>query len=97
MIAALFARLLPADDGAARQITPDSGHVRLRVDYLATAKPHRRSGAGTRLVEAAEAWGRAHGATVAETWTYHESPVSMPFWTQRMDYQPRSVKLRKSL
>jgi GNAT superfamily N-acetyltransferase len=97
VIAALSAQLVPAEDGAAYQITPDSGHIRLRVDYVATAEPYRRSGAGRRLVEAAEDWGREHGATVSETWTYHDGPLSMPFWTRRMGYEPRSVNLRKPL
>ena len=61
------------------------------------AERHRRSGVGTRLAEAAEAWGRERGAGIAETWTYGASPLSLPFWSQRMGYEPRSVQLRKSL
>lgn len=96
-VGALRARLIAAEDGAEYQITPDSGRLRLRVEYVATAEPHRRSGVGTHLVEAAEAWGRAKGATVAETWTYHDSPLSLPFWKHRMGYEARSVNLRKPL
>lgn len=97
VVGALFARLLAGDRDTAHQITPDSGEVRLRVEYVATAESHRRAGVGTRLVEEAEAWGRARGATVAETWTYRESPLSAPFWTERMAYEERSVNLRKAL
>ena len=50
-----------------------------------------------RLVEAAEAWGRERGATVAETWTYRASPLSWPFWDSGMGYEERSVSLRKPL
>jgi GNAT superfamily N-acetyltransferase len=97
VVGALFARLLAGDPDAEHQITPDSGEVRLRIEYVATAESHRRSGVGTRLVQEAETWGRARGATVAETWTYRDSPLSAPFWTERMAYEERSVNLRKSL
>ncbi len=94
---ALVARLLPPEDGAKRQITPDLGETRLNIEYLATAAASRRRGVGTRLVEAAEAWGRSVGATIAETSTYHGSPLSVPFWEERMGYQEPSVNLRKPL
>jgi GNAT superfamily N-acetyltransferase len=97
VIGALTATLLAPADGAERQITPDLGVTRLRIDYLATAANHRRGGVGTRLAEAAEAWGRRHGATLAETSTYQASPLSMPFWTERMSFEIRSVNLRKAL
>lgn len=97
VVGALVARLLPPEEGAARQIETDLGQTRLRIDYLATAEAHRRHGVGTRLVEAAEAWGRDGGATVAEAWTYQCSPLSVPFWEQRMGYEERSVHLLKRL
>jgi len=97
VVGALVARLLPPEDGAERQIAPDLGETRLRIDYVATDDAHRRHGVGTRLVETAEAWGRDGGATAAETWTYHRSPLSVPFWEQRMGYNERSVNLRKRL
>jgi GNAT superfamily N-acetyltransferase len=97
VVGALVARLLPPEDGAERQIAPDLGETRLRIDYVATDAAHRRHGVGSRLVEGAETWGRDSGATVAETWTYHRSPLSMPFWEQRMGYEERSVNLRKPL
>jgi GNAT superfamily N-acetyltransferase len=97
IVGALAARLLEPEPGAERQIAPDLGATRLRIDYLATAETHRRRGIGVRLVEAAEEWGRGQGATVAETWTYRPSPLSMPFWTGRMAFEERSVNLRKRL
>jgi len=97
VVGALLARLLPPEDEAARQTSRDPGETRLRIDYLATSAASRRQGVGGHLVEAAEAWGRNAGATVAETWTYHRSPLSVPFWEERMGYEGRSVYLRKPL
>ena len=48
------------------------------------------------LVEAAEAWGRDRGATVALMDTYADSPVSVPFWHGR-DYRTRNVIMHKRL
>lgn len=95
VVAAIYAVILPAEDehGTDRGLT----QPRLRIDFLATATEHRRTGAGTALVEAAEAWARDRGVRLAETWTYLRSPLSMPFWTERAGYEPRSVILRKPL
>ncbi len=97
VVASLYALLIAPVDGAERAIAADLSSTRLRIEYLATAAGHRRSGAGSALVEAAEAWGREQGATVAETTTYHRSPLSVPFWTQRAGYEERSINLRKPL
>lgn len=94
---ALVAHLVPPDEGAEHQIQPDAARTRLRVDYLVTREAHRGRGLGAQLVEAAEAWGRERGATVSETWTYHRSLLSVPFWKGRMNYAERSVNLRKPL
>jgi GNAT superfamily N-acetyltransferase len=94
---ALIARVLAPEDGAHREISPDLARTRLRIDYLAVAEEHRRAGVGARLVEEAEAWGRGRGATVAETWTYRRSPLSLAFWEAGMGYAERSVNLRKPL
>ena len=64
------------------------------MDYLVTAAGHRGRGYAARLAEAAEAWGREHGATVAEIWTERSA---VPFWKGRMVYAERSVNLRKPL
>ena len=40
---------------------------------------------------------RERGATVAETTTYHEGPVSVPFWTERSGYKRRSLNVRRTL
>jgi GNAT superfamily N-acetyltransferase len=95
--ATVVARVLAPEPGADEQILADLGRTRLVVDYLATAEAHRRGGIATRLVDAAEAWGRERGATVAETSTFADSPLSRPFWERRMGYAVRSVKLHKRL
>jgi GNAT superfamily N-acetyltransferase len=77
----------------AHLVQPDAGGTRLRVDYLVTAAAHRGRGLAARLVEAAEAWGRERGATVAEAWTDDH----IPFWKGRMNYAERSVNLCKPL
>lgn len=87
--AALQAHLVPPGDGADH----DAAHTRLRIDSLVTAQAHRGRGYAAQLVEAAETWGREHGATVAETWTAR----AVPFWKGRLAYAERSVVLRKPL
>ena len=97
VVGALVARLLPPEAPAKRGITPELGVTSLRIEYLAVTAASRRQGVGTRLVEAAEAWGRAAGATISETTTYHGSPLSVPFWGERMSYEELSLNLRKPL
>ena len=79
-----FAEQLDADAPAVDGATLHLGATSLRIEYLAVAATRRRQGVGTRFVEAAEAWGRAAGATISETTTYHGSPLSVPFWGERM-------------
>ena len=97
VVGSLDARLLGPSEGAEHAFTRDLFAPRLRIEYLATAAEHRQAGVGTALVEAAEAWGREHGAKVAEATTYHRSPLALPFWTRRAGYEERSVNLRKEL
>ena len=97
VVASLFARLIRPPDGAGFAYPRDLAVTRLSIEYLATLSSHRRTGAGSALVEAAEAWGREQGATVAETSTFHGSPLSVPFWTERAGYAQRSINLRKDL
>lgn len=67
----------------------------LRIDSLVTAEAHRGRGYAAQLVEAAEAWGRERGATLAETWAQDRRGV--PFWKGRLAYAERAVNLRKPL
>ena len=97
VVGSLDARLLLPHEDARFAFTRDLFAARLKIEYLATAAAHRRTGVGTALVEAAEAWGREQGATVAELTTYQGSPLAYPFWTERAGYAPRSINLRKPL
>ena len=70
---------------------------RLFVNALLTAAAYRHRGVATMLVESAEDWERERGATVALLDTWIDSPVSIPFWEQRMRYERRTVVFRKAL
>jgi GNAT superfamily N-acetyltransferase len=93
----LEAQLLPPMETARWQSGPDLGRTRLHINALGTAREFQRRGVATALVEAAEAWGRDHGATVATCDTWIGSPMSVPFWERRMSYERRAVILRKPI
>jgi GNAT superfamily N-acetyltransferase len=93
----LFAELFTPRDADRYQSPVELSEVRLLVQALSVLKSHWRRGVATALVEAAEEWGRERGATVALCDTWPESPVSLPFWTRRMGYATRSVRLSKRL
>jgi GNAT superfamily N-acetyltransferase len=84
-------------ESAARQYVPYLGETRVSVDALGVADAYQRRGLATRLVEAVEGWGRERGATLAATDTYVDSPLSVPFWQERMGYRPRSVVMWKRI
>ena len=58
---------------------------------------HWRHGAGAALLEAAASWGRARGVQIVQLDTYAHSPVSVPFYEQRMGYQRRAIDFEKVL
>jgi GNAT superfamily N-acetyltransferase len=93
----LSARIEPAEEDAAMRLTREHGWTRLAVDALLVDRDQWRHGAGTALLEAAEAWGRDRGAQAARLDTYAHSPVSVPFYEDRMGYQRRSVVFQKQL
>lgn len=93
----LSARIELPEDNAAAQLTREHGWTRLAVDALVVDRSHWREGAGTALLEAAETWGRDRGAQVARLDTYAHSPVSVPFYEDRMGYQRRSIVFQKRL
>jgi GNAT superfamily N-acetyltransferase len=95
VVGALTARLLePATIGTDGK---DDAETRVRIDYLATAAASRRAGIGTRLVQAAESWGRKVGATIVETTAFRGSALSIPFWEDRMGYEEQPMSLEKRL
>jgi GNAT superfamily N-acetyltransferase len=93
----LWARIEPPGQNASAQLTREHGWTRLTVASLIVDRDHWRGGVGTALLEAAEAWGRAHGAQVATLDTYAYSPVSVPFYEDHMGYQRRAIIFEKRL
>ncbi|MFL5936423.1 MAG: GNAT family N-acetyltransferase [Gaiellaceae bacterium] len=93
----LEASLQPPLDSAPWQSQRDVGETRLLINFVGTADRHKRQGVATELVEAAEAWGRSQGATVSICDTFIESPLSVPFWEQRMNYERQAIIFRKQL
>jgi GNAT superfamily N-acetyltransferase len=93
----VLVRIEPDADPDRFQIVREVGERRAVIDALGTAETFQRRGVATALVEAAEEWAREQGATRVWTWTYIESPLSIPFWERRMKYQRREVKLQKPL
>lgn len=93
----LAARIELPDANAAAGLTREPGWIRLAVDALIVDRAYWRGGAGTALLEAAEAWGRAQGARVVHLDTYAHSPVSVPFYEERMGYRRRSIVFQKRL
>jgi GNAT superfamily N-acetyltransferase len=87
---------LPEPD-AASQLTRDQGRVRLAVDALMVMQENWRHGVGTALLEAAESWRRERGAEVVRLDTYTGSPISVPFYENRMGYRRRAIVFEKPL
>jgi GNAT superfamily N-acetyltransferase len=93
----LEASLTPPSDGAESQSVRDLSRTRMYINTLGTADRLKRRGVATALVDAAEAWALANGASVATLDTWIDSPLSVPFWENRMGYSRRSIIFRKQL
>jgi GNAT superfamily N-acetyltransferase len=93
----LAARIEHPEPDAETQLVREHGWSRLVVDALMVQNGQWGQGAGTVLLEAAEAWGRTRGAQVARLDTYAHSPVSVPFYEDHMGYQRRSIVFQKRL
>lgn len=93
----LEASLQPPLDSARWQSPRDLAETRLFINLVGMADAYKRKGIATQLVEAAEEWGRSQGASVAICDTFIGSPLSMPFWEQRMKYERQAVIFRKPL
>jgi GNAT superfamily N-acetyltransferase len=96
-IGMIEAHIVRPTPDAHRQLQRDLGRTRLVVNLLAVTEGYRRRGVGTALMEAAEEWGRSEGAVVAVTDTNLRSPLSVPFYTERMGYRRQAALLRKAL
>ena len=93
----LTARIEPPSERAAIQFTREHSWTVLIIDALVVDRSHWRGGVGTALLEAAEAWGRDRHAQVVRLDTYAHSPVSVPFYEERMGYERRSIVFQKNL
>jgi GNAT superfamily N-acetyltransferase len=93
----LEASLQFPDESARWQGQRDLSEIRLFINYVGTADAYKRRGVATKLVEAAEEWGRERGAVVATCDTFVGSPLSVPFWEERMGYERRAIIFRKRL
>ena len=93
----LAARIQLPDKDAAAELMREPGWIRLAIEVLIVDTPAWRHGAGTALLTAAESWGRDRGARVARLGAYAHSPVSVPFYENRMGYQRRAIIFQKKL
>ena len=84
-------------ESARWQSQRDLAGRRLFINYVGTADRFKRQGVATRLVHAAEEWGRARGAVVAMLDTFVGSDLSVPFWEERMGYDRQAIIFRKPL
>jgi GNAT superfamily N-acetyltransferase len=67
------------------------------VGALAVAEEYRRAGVGTALMSAVEQWGREQGASLVTLDTNIRSPLSVPFYEDRMGYVRHGLIFRKAL
>jgi GNAT superfamily N-acetyltransferase len=93
----LEASLQFPDETARWQAQRDLSDIRLFINFVGTADAYKRQGVATELVSAAEEWGRQRGAVVAVCDTFIDSPLSVPFWEHRMNYERRAIIFRKRL
>ena len=93
----LEASVQPPLESARWQAQQDLAEPRLFINYVGTGDRYKRRGVATSLVETAEAWSRERGATVAVCDTWIDSPMSVPFWEERMGYARRAIIFRKPL
>ncbi|HEY3952025.1 MAG TPA: GNAT family N-acetyltransferase [Streptosporangiaceae bacterium] len=97
VIGYLVAQLAAPEPGADFQLTRDQSWTRLMIEVLVVRQEHWRLGAGAALLTAAEEWGRELGARMVRLDTYAHSPVSVPFYEQRMGYRRRAIIFEKPL
>ncbi len=93
----LEASLQRPDETSRWQGQRDLSKIRLFINFVGTANAYKRQGVGTKLVQAAEDWGRERNAVVALCDTFIDSPLSVPFWERRMGYERRAIVFRKRL
>jgi GNAT superfamily N-acetyltransferase len=91
------ATFLPPDREAPWQLVREVVMPRVFVNALAVQARHWRGGIGTRLMNAVEDWARSRQARLIVLDTYTHSPISVPFYEQRMEYTRQSLRFAKRL
>jgi GNAT superfamily N-acetyltransferase len=93
VLAELQAPLPHADRQMVRAVTCASVYV----SALVVADRYRRSGIGTALMTAVEEWAASHGANLVSLDTNLRSPLSVPFYENKLGYTRHAVIFRKAL
>lgn len=91
------ATFLPPDREAPWQLVREVVVPRVFVNALAVQARHWRGGIGTKLMNAVEEWARVRQARLIVLDTYTKSPISVPFYEQRMEYTRQSLRFAKRL
>lgn len=97
IVGAVSATLHDPVDFAERQLRVDLSRRRLHVDSLGVTADHRRTGVGSALMRAVEAWGRSRGAQVVILETEAANAASRQFYEERLGFDVQAVVLRKEL
>jgi GNAT superfamily N-acetyltransferase len=93
VVAELQAPLPDAD----RQMVKAVACAGVYVSVLVVAERYRRSGIGTALMTAVERWAASRDANLVSLDTNLQSPLSVPFYENRMGYTRHAVIFRKAL
>jgi GNAT superfamily N-acetyltransferase len=91
------ARFQPPLDSADRQFVRSAAVPGVYVNALVVAERFRRGGVGTALMTAVEDWAAGRGAAMVSLDTNARSPLSVPFYEDRMGYARHGVIFRKIL
>jgi GNAT superfamily N-acetyltransferase len=97
VVGAALGRIERPGEGARYQLQREFSETRLLIDVVIVEETYRRHGVGQALMGVLEDWGRERGAAVALLDTYPETGLFLPFFTERMGYLRRSVRLWRRL